>query len=299
VSGLAVSVVLSATAATTSRDIEGLARHAEQAGLDGIFTGDHLAAVTPRLDAAIVLATAASATSRVKIGFGVMVPALRGPAWAAKQVATLQTLSEGRVILGVGAGGDPHGTAAWDAIGIPSSERGRATDVALKVLPGLITGAPVTLSSGAPLQLAPGSAMPPLWIGGMSAAAQRRAARFGDAWFPSMLLASQLPAARRRLRDLAAGQGRPEPTIALGAAALLGPPQPAVRDSFARGLTDGYGISPEIAEHVPITGNVNQAADRLAEYAAAGVSHLVVGLVGEDWPGQCDLLAQARAELPA
>jgi hypothetical protein len=43
--------------------------------------------------------------------------------------------------------------------------------------------------------------------------------------------------------------------------------------------------------------HAEQAADRLAEYAAAGVSHLVVGLVGEDWPGQCDLLAQARAAL--
>jgi alkanesulfonate monooxygenase SsuD/methylene tetrahydromethanopterin reductase-like flavin-dependent oxidoreductase (luciferase family) len=246
-----------------------------------------------------VLGIAASATSRVKVGFGVMVLALRGPAWAAKQVATLQALSGGRVILGVGAGGDLHGTDAWDAVGIPSSERGRATDAALRVLPGLITGAPATLSSGALLQLAPGSAMPPLWIGGMSTAAQRRAARFGDAWFPSMLPASQLAVARRRLRDLAAGQGRPEPAIALGAAAILGPPQPTVRDSFIRGLSDGYGIPSEIAAHVPITGNVNQAADRLAEYAAAGVSHLVVGLVGEDWPGQCDLLAQAHATLPA
>lgn len=296
---LGVSVVLSATAAATSDDIKARARHAEQAGLDGIFTGDHLAAATPRLDAAIVLGIAASATSRVKIGFGVMVLALRGPAWAAKQVATLQALSGGRVILGVGAGGDLHGTAAWDAIGIPSSERGRATDAALRVLPDLITGAPTTLRPGVPLQLAPGSAMPPLWIGGMSAAAQRRAAQFGDAWFPSMLLAGQLAAARSRLRDLAAGQGRPEPAIALGAAALLGPSQPAARDSFIRGLTDGYGIPAETAGHVPITGGVNQAADRLAEYAAAGVSHLVVGLVGEDWPGQCDLLAQARAALPA
>jgi alkanesulfonate monooxygenase SsuD/methylene tetrahydromethanopterin reductase-like flavin-dependent oxidoreductase (luciferase family) len=298
VTRLGVSVVLSTTAATTSRDIEALARHAEQAGLDGIFTGDHLAA-PPRLDATIVLAIAAAATSRAKIGFGVMVPALRGPAWAAKQVATLQTLSGGRVILGVGAGGDPHASTAWDAIGISSSERGRATDAALRVLPGLITGAPVALSSGAPLRLAPGSAMPPLWVGGMSAAAQRRAAQFGDAWFPSMLPASQLNAARNRLRDLAAAQGRPEPAIALGAAAILGPPQPTARDSFIRGLTDSYGIPAATAEHVPITGNVNQAAERLAEYADAGVSHLVVGLVGEDWPAQCDLLAQARAALPA
>jgi len=102
----------------------------------------------------------------------------------------------------------------------------------------------------------------------------------------------------KRLRDLAAGHGRPEPAITLGAAALLGPPQPAARDAFIRGLTDGYGIAAETAERVPITGNVSQAADRLAEYADAGVSHLVVGLVGEDWPAQCDLLAQARAALP-
>src|SRR5262249_28492780 len=131
---LSVSVVLPATAATTCRDIGAFARHAEQAGLDGIFTGDHLAAAAPRLDASIVLAIAASATSRVKIGFGVMVLALRGPAWAAKQVATLQALSGERVILGVGAGGGMHGTAAWDAVGIPSSERGRATDAGVSHL---------------------------------------------------------------------------------------------------------------------------------------------------------------------
>ena len=102
----------------------------------------------------------------------------------------------------------------------------------------------------------------------------------------------------RRLRDLAVGQGQPEPAVALGAADLLGPPQQTARDSFIRGLTDGYGIPAETARHVPITGNTSKAADRLAEYADAGVSHLVVGLVGEDWPAQCDLLAQARAALP-
>jgi alkanesulfonate monooxygenase SsuD/methylene tetrahydromethanopterin reductase-like flavin-dependent oxidoreductase (luciferase family) len=192
-----------------------------------------------------------------------------------------------------------HGTAAWDAVGIPSSERGRATDAALTVLPDLITGAPVTLSSGARLQLAPGAVMPPVWIGGMSNAAQRRAARLGDAWFPSMLPASELAAARQRLCDLAADEGRPVPAITLGAAALLGPPRPTARDAFIRGLTDGYGIPAETADRVPITGSVSQAADRLAEYADAGVSHLIVGLAGEDWPAQCDLLAQARAALHA
>jgi hypothetical protein len=64
-------------------------------------------------------------------------------------------------------------------------------------------------------------------------------------------------------------------------------------------MADGYGIPAQTAERIPITGNVGQAASRLVEYAEYGVSHLVLGLVGEDWPAQRDLLAQARAALPA
>jgi alkanesulfonate monooxygenase SsuD/methylene tetrahydromethanopterin reductase-like flavin-dependent oxidoreductase (luciferase family) len=295
--GLKVSVVMPAEVKTSSREIATFARHVEDVGLDGVFVGDHLAAATPQLDSTIVLGVAAAATERVAIGFGVMVLALRGPAWAAKQVATLQTLSASRVILGVGVGGEMHGTSAWRAVGVSSSERGRHTDAALRVLPNLVTGAPATLHSGAQLQLAPGSCMPPLWIGGMSAAAQRRAAAVGDAWFPSMLLAAQLPGARSRLRDLADQTGRPEPAISLGAAAILGPPRPEVRDSFVRALINGYGVPAEQAQGVPITGSITQAADRLAEYVDAGVSHLVIGLVAQDWQTQCDLLAGARATL--
>jgi alkanesulfonate monooxygenase SsuD/methylene tetrahydromethanopterin reductase-like flavin-dependent oxidoreductase (luciferase family) len=282
---------------TSSCKIATFARHVEDVGLDGVFVGDHLAAATPQLDSTIVLAVAAAATKRVMIGFGVMLLALRGAAWAAKQVATLQTLSSCRVILGVGVGGEVHGTSAWQAVGVPYTERGRRTDAALRVLPSLVTGAQATLGSGAQLKLAPGSSMPPLWIGGMSVAAQRRAAAFGDAWFPSMLLAAQLPTARSRLRDLADQDGRPEPAIALGAAAILGPTRPDVRNSFVRALIDGYGVPPEHAQDVPITGSITQTGDRLAEYADAGVDHLVIGLVGHDWQTQCDLLARARATL--
>lgn len=296
--GVRVSVVMPAEVKTSSREIARFARYAEDVGLDGIFAGDHLAAATAQPDSTMVLAVAAAATERAAIGFGVMVLALRGPAWAAKQVATLQALSGDRVILGVGAGGEVHGASAWQAVGVPYAERGRRTDAALRVLPDLITGTKTTLESGAQLQLSPGAPMPPLWIGGMSLAAQRRAAAFGDAWFPSMLLASQVPAARRRLHDLAGQAGRPEPALALGAAAILGPAQPDARDSFVRAVIDGYGVSAEQAKAVPITGTITRVADRLAEYADAGVDHLVIGLVGDSWQTQCDSLAQARATLP-
>jgi alkanesulfonate monooxygenase SsuD/methylene tetrahydromethanopterin reductase-like flavin-dependent oxidoreductase (luciferase family) len=296
--GLRVSVVMPAAVKTSSREISGFARHLEDVGLDGIFVGDHLAPTTPQVDSTLVLAVAATATERVALGFGVMVVARRGPVWAAKQVATLQTLSAGRLVLGVGAGGDMHGSAAWPAVGVPYAARGPRTDAALRVLPDLITGTQTTLESGTQLQLLPGAPMPPLWIGGMSPAAQRRAATFGDAWFPSMLLATQLPAARSRVRALAEKGGRPEPALALGGAAILGAPQPTTRDAFVRAL-DGYGVPAEHAEHVPLTGDSSHAADRLAEYKESGVDHLVIGLVGEDWQLQCDLLAQAHASLTA
>ena len=294
--GLRVSVVMPAEVKTTSREIGAFARHIEDVGLDGIFVGDHVAPTGPQPDSSLVLAVAATATERIAIGFGVMILALRGPAWAAKQIATLQTLSTDRLILGVGAGGEMHGTPAWQAVGVPYTERGPRTDAALRVLPSLVTGHMTTLDNGAQLQLSPSAPMPPLWIGGMSQVALRRAAALGDAWFPSMLLATQLPAARDRLRALAEQAGRPEPAVVLGAA-ILGPPQPDLRDGFVRALIDGYGIPPERAEHVPITGDLPQVADRLAEYVDARVDHLVIGLVGDDWQTTCDLLAQARTSL--
>ena len=94
-------------------DFVGHARHAEQVGLESVWMGDHLIPVMPFLDSTLVLASVAAVTDRVRLGFGVMVLALRPVVWAAKQIATLQHLSGDRVLLGVGAGGAAHGDAAW------------------------------------------------------------------------------------------------------------------------------------------------------------------------------------------
>ena len=71
-------------------DVRASARFAEQAGLDSVWTTDHLIASAPMLDATVVLATAAAVTERITIGFGVMLLALRPAAWAAKQISSLQ-----------------------------------------------------------------------------------------------------------------------------------------------------------------------------------------------------------------
>ena len=297
--GLSIGVMLSVLRSTRPEDLRSNARHAEDLGLDALFVGDHLAATVPILDSTLTLATVAAVTQRIGLGFGVMIPALRGPVWAAKQVATLQELSGDRVILGVGSGGDPHGAVGWEAAGVPYAERGRLTDAALAVLPGLIAGKPTRLDSGVEVALAPGAQVPPVWVGGNSARAQRRAVGHGTGWFPSMLLPDDVARGARRLADLAEAddRGRPTPTIAVGGSVLLGEDAPrALLDQFAVGVRD-YGIPAETASQLAITGSPAQAAERLTRYVEAGASHLVVGVIGDGWPRQCELLAEARALL--
>ena len=85
-------------------DVAAAARHAEDAGLDSVWHGDHLAVGAGVLVSTIALAAAATATRRVTIGTSVFVPALRPLAWAAKQIASLMWISGGRLVLGVGSG---------------------------------------------------------------------------------------------------------------------------------------------------------------------------------------------------
>ena len=134
------------------------------------------------LDSSVVLATAAAVTERITIGYGVMLLALRTPAWAAKQISTLQHVSGNRVALGVGTGNPVHGDIGWRAAGMSFADRGRRTDESLRVLPALVTGQPAVLGDGLEVTLSPGSVMPPVLIAGNGDRALRRAAAFGDGW---------------------------------------------------------------------------------------------------------------------
>ena len=281
-------------------DLRTAARHAEDAGLDGVWHGDHLATGMPSLDCVIALATAAAVTTHIRIGASVFVPGLRPLAWAAKQVAGLQYVTGGRLILGVGSGGGP---TQWAAAGIPYAERGRRTDTALDLLPRLLAGEPTRLPDepgGPEMELAPSVPPPPIWVGNASPVAIRRAARFADGWFPSLVPNTQVAAGAARLAELAAAHGRPVPTIALGATGALGSgPGLPTRAEIASGFAGRYGIPLDQALTLPITGGPQEAAERLAACRAAGARHIVLGFAGAGWRAQCDLLAQAKALVDA
>jgi alkanesulfonate monooxygenase SsuD/methylene tetrahydromethanopterin reductase-like flavin-dependent oxidoreductase (luciferase family) len=140
--GLEVGVILPTSTPDPARpilaDVRESARFAEEVGLDSVWSTDHLIASGPMLDSSVVLATAAALTERITVGFNVMLLALRPVAWAAKQVNTLQLLSNNRIVLGVGTGNPAHGDIGWRAAGVEFAERGRLTDEALEVLRDLI-----------------------------------------------------------------------------------------------------------------------------------------------------------------
>lgn len=293
-----VSVIIPHAARFSAAELSEFARHVESCGLDGVATGDHLAAAVPMADATLTLAVAAAATTRITVGFGVMVLALRHPAWAAKQVATLQHLSGNRVILGVGLGGAVHGTAAWDAVGVPYQDRAARTNASLGILRGLIAGEPTSFRGGAELALAPGAQPPPVWVGGASPASRRRAVTHGDAWYPSMVTPGEVAAGVAHLAELSAVQRRGEtPAVAVGGTVLLGANLPAsLLDTHVAALVSGYRIPPDVAPAIPLTGPPAAVAERLRSYAAAGARDVVLGLVNnDDWRRQCDLLAEAVA----
>lgn len=279
------------------------ARRAEDLGLESVWAVDQLIAGTgtPLIDSTVALSVAAAATSRVRLGFGVMILPLHPVVWVAKQVASLQYVSDGRVILGVGAGGDRH-EASWAAAGVPRRERGRRTNAALRALPGLIAGRPTRLDDqpeSLPIQLAPPAAVPPILVGGMSDAALARAAEYGDGWFAMSPRA--LPDGTARLAELAAARKRPAPQVTVSMlTALKDDPALPDEDTLIRQLTDmdgPFGIPAEYVRQALVTGSQDEVAAQLADAAKNGASGVVVSFAGGNWNRQAELLAGARALL--
>lgn len=173
-----------------ARPLLQLAERAESLGYDSIWIGDSLFD-KPRHEPLVMLAGVAARTKRVTIGTGVLLPALRNPIQLAHQAATLDQLSEGRLILGIGISPDQPGIRAeFAAVGVPFEKRvGRVLEC-MQLCRALWSGEPVTWdgrwriesASIGPIPYRKGG--PPIWMGGNTPGAMQRAARYFDGWFP-------------------------------------------------------------------------------------------------------------------
>jgi len=279
-------------------DVAGLARLAERAGLDCLWAEDRLVAgQLPVLDSSLTLAAAAAVTDRIAIGFAVYVPSLRPLAWAAKQIASLQHIAgHGRLRLGVGLGG---GSAAeYHAAGWHREHRARRTDEFLRLLPGLLSGKPTPIPDSpgsAGISLRPAMPVPPLWIGGQSTAALRRAVRFGDGWLSGLQTPREFAASAARLGELSEQAGRPRPRLGICLhAAVSARPAAGLAGITAASMQRMFGVPAGRAGQLAIGGTPRQVADHLALYAEAGAELMAVTCYPAPMEQSWELLAETQ-----
>jgi probable F420-dependent oxidoreductase len=190
-----------------------IARRADQLRFDAIQIPEHIVMpgdMAPLMNAywphaLTAMAFVAGATERIRVNSSVVVLPCHDPLHLAKQISTLDVLSGGRAMLAVGSG---HTAGEFAALGIPFAERGTRTDEALRVMKELWTSEAPSFEGHffsfrdvffepKPLQ----KPHPPIWIGGNSRAALRRAARYGDGWCPWLVGPAELPQHLETLRS--------------------------------------------------------------------------------------------------
>jgi probable F420-dependent oxidoreductase len=276
-----VRIVLTLSSDQTATAAE--ARAAEDAGYDGVATGEHLFFHGPVTNGFVTLAAAAGATSHIRLLSSLTVLPLYPAALAAKLATTLDQVSGGRFDLGVGVGGEhpPEFVAA----GTEVAERGARADEALDLLRALWAGGPVDFAgrfSTVPgLALDPGPVQPggpPIWLGGRRPPAVRRAGRYADVWMPYMYTPEQLARSLAEVREAADGAGR-DPSAVGGAVFCWG----MVDDDAARARQHAIDTVSAVysqdftplADRYLLHGDPDRVVARAREHADAGATTLV------------------------
>jgi probable F420-dependent oxidoreductase len=261
------------------------AKKAEAVGFDAIFVNDHIivgddarsAPWTNVYDPFVAMSFIAAQTSRIGVGVSVLIMPYRNPIATAKALATLDRMSGGRVTIGVGAGWNEAESAA---LGVTFGERGARTNEYLRLwqacwAPGKVSFAGKFFAF-ADMHVNPKPVQqphPPIWVGGTSDAALRRAARFAAVWQPTPLPISQLVERQAALRKACEEAGRaPIPTrmsFRVEFSTITGNAPPAGKERSA-----GHGTPAEVT------------GDLLRYREAAGLEAFQINFHGNREPNQ-------------
>ncbi|MFF5446814.1 TIGR03619 family F420-dependent LLM class oxidoreductase [Streptomyces sp. NPDC012888] len=279
-------------ASAGAADLARIARAADRAGFGYLASCDHVA-IPRRLAAAMstvwydpvaTLSFLAGVTERVRLLSHVAIVALRHPLITAKQYATLDHLSGGRLVLGVGAG---HVQEEFEVLGVDFERRGAVLDETLDALRVALGPEEFPRFEGDLFRFdglgqlpRPAQERIPVWVGGSSPAAVRRAAVRGDGWLPQGDPRDRLPAQIARIRRLREEAGITDP-IEIGAiteALYVGEP----------GWDTGRRT---------LTGKPERLAESLREYAALGVDQIQVRFRSRDVTELCDQITAFGAEV--
>jgi probable F420-dependent oxidoreductase len=266
----------------------------EAGGVDSLWQTDRLVSPTPFLECMSVMAALAGRTRRLKFGVNVLSLAMRDAVLVARQCATIDFLSDGRLLPAFGIG-SPLGPE-WTTLNLDTKTRGRKTDEGLEVIRRLWSEDKVDFEgvhyhlSGA--QCLPKPVQPdlPMWIGGSSEAAIKRTAKFGTGWQAGPETPEQSKHVVAAIQKAAAAEGRSIDDDHFGAGIPFrfgSPDEPGLQPLF-----DAYrkrtGRDP--ADYFAI-GDATAIVDKIGEFVAAGVSKFILRPAAK---GDDDIMAQTR-----
>lgn len=281
------------------------AQSAEQQGFDSIWSADRVVTPwqintfypysenhefivppdRPFLDSFTCLAFLAGCTEKVMLGISVLVLPYRHPLYWARVAASIERLSQGRLIMGVGVGWMEEEFAALD---VPFKERGKMTDEQLEIIEKLWSEEHINYQGQfysiqdvafypKPIQ----QPRIPIWIGGEGMAAMRRTAKYGDAWFPYYINITPAQLCERfdTIQRMAAEAGRNPDQIQLACCRAIEVTREAVPQDEQR-----------------LRGTPEQLVEALSAYRDAGVDHIALQFMVPPWPA-CVILQVSFSRL--
>jgi alkanesulfonate monooxygenase SsuD/methylene tetrahydromethanopterin reductase-like flavin-dependent oxidoreductase (luciferase family) len=267
----------------------------EAAGLSSIWCGDHVAG---QVDGIAALGVLAGATESITIGSCVIVAPFRPAVVTAKGLMTAAHAAPGRMIVGLGAGGDLP--AEFAAVGADLHTRGAQLDECIEVIRRLWSGAPADFDGQwttlTRMQLHPiVQPPPPIWIGGRSAAAVRRAARIGAGYLPYLVSPSEV---RRRVGSLevAASEAGESWQGQVGAVTYVvsGRNRAAALSRTAEAVPV-RGLSTAQLGSRCLVGDTDDIIEQARAYVTAGVDHLILGCPADAGADVDEFLTIARS----
>jgi probable F420-dependent oxidoreductase len=266
----------------------------EEGGVDSIWQTDRLVSSEPMLECMSVMAALAGATKRLKFGMNVASLGLRDPLLIAKQCATIDWLSDGRLLPAFGLGSNRG--RDWVATNTPTQRRGLKVDEGLEIITRLWRNERVTMQGAffhyddVAISPQPVQRPLPLWIGGSSQAAIERTARFGTGWQAAFEGPEEAGATVRAILAAAAARGRAiDPDhMGVGFGFRFGRWDEPVVQQAAEAYRKRIGRDPAGGFAV---GDAEDILARIREYVGHGIAKFILRPVGSD---SDDVIAQTR-----
>ncbi|MDA1300132.1 MAG: TIGR03619 family F420-dependent LLM class oxidoreductase [Proteobacteria bacterium] len=265
----------------------------ELGGVDSIWQTDRLVSKEPMLECIATMAALAGATRRIRFGMNVASIALRDPLLTAKQLATVDLLSDGRVLPAFGLGS--AFSQDYQATGTPTRRRGKRADEALTLISRLWSEEDICFEGeffnyqNATISPRPVNPHIPLWIGGSSEVAMRRTARFGTGWLGGIDTPEQAGEMVRGIRRELAHTGRSIDDDHYGATFSFRFGRPD--DEAAKGTARGLSTRVQNPDRYMVVGNAQDISKRVDEYRQAGCSKFVLLPIAR---GNSEMMYQTR-----